>query len=149
MSAVRTPPRPPFEGKRGRCAMCGKEPPGRRRSWCSDECVRVWWLATSPAVALAELEALHGSVCWECGRSVDYLEVEHRRPLWSLTAEERRELRWWLPFNLQLLCAPCHKAKSRHEAVERAALRRLGVLGTIEPSSPNRATAPELELWPS
>lgn len=137
--------------------MCGLRPlPGRRRSWCSDECVRIWWLATDSNTALRELVALHGHRCWECGRSweptplqpydvlghvcrpprgapycmlLEYgppsprqvmLEVEHVRPLWALTDEQRLELRWWLPFNLQLLCTRCHKAKTRREAADRA-----------------------------
>lgn len=56
------------------------------------------------------------------------LEVDHIRPLWSLNAKERKQTRWWLPFNLQLLCAMCHKAKSKREAAERARLKREGAL---------------------
>lgn len=97
---------------------------------------------------------LHGSGCWECGETIGpgwtiwsgweprdveslylrdhgppepgpiVLHVDHIRPLWSLTDEERRELRWWLPFNLQLLCAACHAAKTAREARERAQVRR-------------------------
>lgn len=88
---------------------------------------------------------LHGPSCWECGETwlpgerpwwwrPDYhgppdprpvaLALDHVRPLWSLTESERAELRWWLPFNLQLLCGRCHGAKTRREAGERAALRR-------------------------
>lgn len=131
--------------------MCGVTPlPGRRRSWCSDECVDLWYVATSGVRALAHLVAIHGHGCWECGATEQpggipiwhswsddlplgayppepepvTLEVEHVRPLWSLTDVERTELRWWLPFNLQLLCSPCHKAKSRRETAERARRRR-------------------------
>lgn len=56
------------------------------------------------------------------------LEVDHVIPLWKvalisdLTLEQRR---WYFgPGNLQLLCGPCHKAKCRAEAAERAALKR-------------------------
>lgn len=148
---VRQPPRPPHERTEGACSMCGLTPlPGRRRSWCSDECVNLWYIATSGQVALKHLTDLHGWSCWSCGaaerpapvfewaRWSDVpaglyplapvpvrLEVEHVRPLWSLTAAERSELRWWLPFNLQLLCSTCHKAKSAEETRERARLRRL------------------------
>lgn len=52
------------------------------------------------------------------------LEVDHRRPLWSLTDDERDDLDWWLLGNLQLLCPDCHKAKTKREAADRAALRR-------------------------
>jgi hypothetical protein len=47
------------------------------------------------------------------------LELDHIRPLYSLNDEERLQLRWWLPFNLQLLCHWCHAAKSAREARER------------------------------
>lgn len=148
--SVRTPPRPPYERTPDACSLCGTPPPGRRRSWCSDQCVQTWWLATDAQTQLRHLVELHGQVCWGCGAREWYpprdyvvrkqwsmrhfigpigprpvkLEVEHRRPLWSLTPEERRELRWWLPFNLQLLCVSCHRAKTKREAGERAAGRR-------------------------
>lgn len=122
-AAKRQPPRPPHEGQPGRCALCGTSPlPPRRRSWCSDACVFTWTLATIPKAAKAHLLELHGCTCWSCGEATPAgeLELEHRRPLWSLTDHERTELRWWLPFNLQLLCVPCHRAKSAREAAERA-----------------------------
>lgn len=52
------------------------------------------------------------------------VEVDHVRPLWALDEHERTDPRWWLPFNLQLLCAPCHRAKTKREAAVRARLRR-------------------------
>lgn len=119
--------------------MCGTDQlPPRRRSWCSDECVNLWLLASDPQTATAQLLELHGSTCWACGTShreaEDWdgeqrllpvrLELEHVRPLWSLTDDERQQLRWWLPYNLQLLCEPCHRAKTSHEAGVRAAWRR-------------------------
>lgn len=79
------------------------------------------------------------------------LEVEHVRPLWSLTEEERTRLRWWLPFNLQLLCEACHRAKSRREAAARAAFRRTGVL-VLEPDTGPRSDVYEqhgLDLGPA
>ena len=84
----------------------------------------LWNIATSGQAAYHHLVELHGPACWGCGDTTHELEVEHVRPLWSLTDTERLELRWWLPYNLQLLCVPCHRAKSRREAGERAMLRR-------------------------
>lgn len=71
-----------------------------------------WWLSQ-------EL----GDVCWVCWSEPGW-EVDHVRPLWSLTDEERLELRWWLPFNLQLIGSRCHKAKTAREAALRAAWRQ-------------------------
>lgn len=109
---------------KGACNLCGTSPlPPRRRSWCSDECVLLSGIAHDAKVAMHHLTQLHGDRCWACDDHAT-LEVEHVRPLWSLTDDERQQLRWWLPYNLQLLCSTCHKAKSRHEAGLRAALAR-------------------------
>lgn len=52
------------------------------------------------------------------------LELEHEVPLWRvahLPDDERR--RYFGPDNLRLRCPDCHKAKSRREAAERAAMK--------------------------
>lgn len=149
--AVRKPPPPPFKGTKGVCSLCGAALTGRRTSWCSDACVELWFIATTPSNAHGQLVAIHGRGCWACGattrngerlddwRPVEErlvgppapwpveLEVDHIRPLWSLTDGERTELRWWLPFNLQLLCPECHKTKTKAEAALRAHLRATGL----------------------
>ncbi len=54
------------------------------------------------------------------------LEVDHRIPLWEiahLPDDERRA--YFGPENLWLLCPPCHKAKTRREAAQRARERRM------------------------
>lgn len=142
--AVRRPPDLLLPQRVGRCRLCAStnlEP--RRVYWCSQACVDLWTLATSSNAQRWQLVELHGHACWECGetwrpgvrhewtglvgppapRPVE-LAVDHVRPLWSLSDVERQQLRWWLPFNLQLLCTTCHAAKTRREAGERAALRR-------------------------
>jgi 5-methylcytosine-specific restriction endonuclease McrA len=101
----------------------------------------MWNLATLPLYQHQQLEYFHGPACWSCGVTAVWRpgrlppfpqrpgpplptqvphEVDHVRPLWSLTDAERLELRWWLPFNLQLLCVGCHKAKTKREARDRA-----------------------------
>jgi hypothetical protein len=121
---TRRPPRPPHERTVGACSMCGTtDLPPRRRSWCSDDCVDTWLWATMPKVATSHLLELHGDRCWACD-GPGPLELEHVRPLWSLTDAERQQLRWWLPYNLQLLCTGCHAAKTASEAAWRAALKR-------------------------
>lgn len=72
--------------------------------------------------------------CWECGARAHiddndrwispFLAVDHVVPLWNLTDAERLELKWWLPFNLQLLCRRCHRAKTKREAGRRAEIAR-------------------------
>lgn len=128
---VRQPPRLPYRAD-GTCRLCAGPVAKPRRTWCSDACVQVWAIATSADRARAELMAFYPG-CWECGaRSyldddllwVDVgLEVDHVVALWSLSDDERTELRWWLPFNLQLLCRRCHRAKTAIEADVRARIR--------------------------
>lgn len=93
--------------------------------------MQIWEWASTPAAATAHLIDLHGPACWGCGATDRDLELEHVRPLWSLTDDERLELRWWLPFNLQLLCVPCHKAKTAAEAAERASQRAAAASPTL------------------
>lgn len=135
MTSVRTPPRPPYQGLAGvvwqpdgslrrLCSMCGTAVTGRRRSWCGEDCVRLWWIAIDGGIAFHWLSLETGPVCWVCW-SEPAEEVDHVRPLWSLSAEERLELRWWLPFNLQLIGRACHRAKTRAEAADRAARLRV------------------------
>ena len=118
---LRTPPRPPFELRDG-CPMCGQKPESKRARW-HPLCVELWKLAAWPATQLAHLLKTHGRICWGCAARDRALELEHIRPLWSLNDQERLELKWWLPFNLQLLCRECHAAKTAREARERYALQ--------------------------
>jgi hypothetical protein len=125
---VRNPPRPPYGLVPGACALCGGPVRPPRRTWCSQDCVDTWNLATSPEMATQQLAALHGPACADCGgerEPEDYgVELDHRRPLWSLDEAERLELWWWLPGNLQLLGPRCHRAKTAREATARAYMRR-------------------------
>lgn len=79
--------------------------------------------ASSSGLMLRHLVGLHGWRCWHCGEESLALDVDHVRPLWSLSEEERGEPRWWLPFNVQLLCPSCHRAKTAREARWRAMAR--------------------------
>lgn len=83
----------------------------------------MWNLATSPRYAWSMLRK-EADCCWQCRARKVVLEVEHIRPLWSLTPSERLELKWWLPYNLQLLCRACHRAKTAAESRERFDLAR-------------------------
>lgn len=83
----------------------------------------MWHYVAFPQVAVGLLVQAHGQICWGCRARNRPLELEHVRPLWSLTPAERLELKWWLPFNLQLLCRECHRAKTAREARERYDLR--------------------------
>lgn len=131
---IRRPPPLPFRGKRGLvvvdgliverlCSLCGGPVPRGRFTWCGQECIDVWNTAALPTFARAQLVELHGDLCWGCWDETN-CEVDHVRPLWSLDDDERLQLRWWLPSNLQLLGHKCHTAKTSREATFRAVYRR-------------------------
>jgi 5-methylcytosine-specific restriction endonuclease McrA len=107
--------------------MCGEIAPGKR-GWWHPACVEMWHYIAFPQNAISLLVKAHGRICWECrkrGEGLIYpLELEHVKPLWSLSATERLEHKWWLPFNLQLLCRDCHALKTAREAKERAAIAK-------------------------
>lgn len=125
---VRLAPRPPYERVAGACSLCGDPVVAPRRSWCGPGCVDRWALATTPRLQRKALAAIFDG-CWECRRPRSdgiRLDVDHRRPLWSLTAKERLNLTWWELPNLQLLCSgpdSCHARKTAREAAERARRR--------------------------
>ena len=125
-SAVRRPPKP-FAGQPSRCFVCGRD---SRFATCGPDCESTWRLATDRRIQRAHLLALFGDTCWRCGDEPGSF-IDHVRPLWSLGAIERGELRWWLPSNLQLLGPACHRAKTAREARERAALRRPRPLASL------------------
>lgn len=57
---------------------------------------------------------------------VSALELDHRVPLWSVVALPPEERRWYFgPGNLWLLCPRHHKEKTRREAAQRAAEKRI------------------------
>lgn len=139
----RIPPPPPFLGQKGRCKLCGSPVPKGRRTLCSEACGDILAYARSQGWAAWALARDHGapehsyrgSRCFSCLRTAKEaeeanndrrfkaLELDHIRPLWTLNEDERRELKWWLPFNLQLLCHWCHVEKTSREARDRYALQ--------------------------
>lgn len=57
---------------------------------------------------------------------IDWLEVDHRTPLWEVAHLPDEERRWYFgPGNLWLLCGPHHKQKTIREAARRAEIKRL------------------------
>lgn len=143
--------RPPsLWAPQGQCKLCRSPRPQGSRDWCSDTCGEMARAMVQQANWRPHLVALMGHACWQCGERwspgrkvppwqlengqnmVVYppapapitLQVDHVVPLWRLTATQRLQPRWWLPYNLQLLCTTCHRTKTASEAAERAAHRK-------------------------
>lgn len=144
----RRSPLPRGEGRcaPGCCEWCGEPVTEKRRSWHPD-CVTAFQLHNWPQTQIKHVRQRDGAKCAICGERpqkwlrgreeywhdgarcsverVDWLDLDHRVPLWSvrhLPAAER--LTFYGPDNLWLLCGPCHKRKTAREAAERAQIRR-------------------------
>jgi 5-methylcytosine-specific restriction protein A len=151
MNLLRQPPRKPnLQIGQGLCVWCGGKLEGRRRSWCSDECVTEYRVANFAGDAVRAVRARDHGVCAGCGldtktvikwrQSGEYhfygqppdgpvtpvewhfteWHADHIVPLWSVDRSAPDAFRYWTLDNLQTLCAPCHKAKSKSEAAARA-----------------------------
>ncbi len=120
---------PLFPPRWGRCRRCGKKMEARltrdgrplmevtNRARCRYELkgcrsARKWFYD--------EVAVRDGDRCHDCGRG-GVLELDHEIPLWKvvyLPQRLRREL--FLPWNLRLCCAKCHRRKTDSEREERA-----------------------------
>jgi 5-methylcytosine-specific restriction endonuclease McrA len=60
-----------------------------------------------------------GGICAQCGDDGDF-ELDHIEPIWRAPDRARDDT------NLQILCTPCHKAKTARERSGLLAFRRKG-----------------------
>lgn len=93
--------------------QAGLDEASYRRRWKSiHPHVQAYFGAEHPFVEIAEE--------WDC-------EVDHTVALWKVThLPDEERLAFYLLGNLQLLAVPCHRAKTKREAAERAQARRAG-----------------------
>jgi len=121
----RRPPELPFgNAPAGLCRMCG-EPTipgknGRPRRWHA-RCLDLYLVASDPKCARIFLFRRDKGKCASCGKKADRLDdawhVDHVRRL----RDAPRDIRYWLPENIQILCIPCHVRKTTAE--QRASLK--------------------------
>lgn len=64
---------------RGRCRECGAKLEGRRRSWCSDECVELYMVRSHPSAARRAVLERDAGVCAECHLGTLVLEADLER----------------------------------------------------------------------
>lgn len=140
------------DAPRGTCRWCGElilTPEGKvyRKARWHKGCNADYWLHFDRPRQLALLSTLtkHCAVCnrllpqwtkdyegwspdgvyWRIVRKVQ-AEVDHIIPLWKTVGMNPINARKFFgPTNLQLLCSPCHKEKTKREATERAHIKRL------------------------
>lgn len=81
-----------------RCRECGKDVPGRRRTWCSDECVEHHLVCSSTQHARVRLIERDEGICEHCG--IDCLRIEAEAAVARAEAQvlagrdKRNILRW-------------------------------------------------------
>ena len=118
----------------GTCAWCGKGLFGRRRRWCSDECVRTWsenhrwgsarWRAIDRATGVfSEWGHPVRTYCDQCGRRClsgqSAPEVNHVDPRVGAGYDDGC---WNHQTNLQVLCHACHVIETARQRRERIVL---------------------------
>lgn len=137
------------------CRLCGEPCPGRRYSWCSDECVDAYLLVSDSAALRRATFARDKGICAVCGvdcaalqERLDAMGYEQRGEafvvlrengfnvptfrtdfcgsLWEAHhAEALDEGGSWELSNVQTLCSPHHKEKTAEQAGRRARQIRL------------------------
>ena len=149
MSAHRAPPKPIWyrDPGKGNCRWCGEPVTGRRQCWhnaCLIEYKKLFWPGVMRRLMF---ERAHGT-CQQCGKllssrcllekqrltteiSIDHRHIRSKRyhldhivPLVDYPPDPHDPYAAWRESNLQILCEDCHKAKTAHEANERAARKR-------------------------
>ncbi len=121
MSDHRKPPLPPwFERPRqGCCRWCNLPVYSGRACW-HEECLRIYSIAAmhNPVWHLLRIGqgGSYFAECAACGLASGWgdFELDHIVPL----CLRHDCISCWLPANLQLLCPPCHRAKTRRDLAE-------------------------------
>ena len=118
----------PFAKGKHPCRVCGKKPPGRRRTFCSPECVHEWKLETDEIYRRRQVYRRDRGVCASCGVDTKTVSLRAARARWNLPKSRRSK---WdcdhkVPLklggtnsmnNMQSLCYLCHKDKTLNEDV--------------------------------
>ena len=168
MSTKRYASAPPYrkdETGRPLCRWCGKPvPKGRRRTWCSQECVNEYLLRSNRCDHLVEQRdhgicAICGLDCLEVESALDDLRQKSDSPhmafrIFKMQLGLMNRVRCWdadhvVPVcrgggecgleNYRTLCCWCHRKETGRLAAERAAERRAAKLsGTGLTRTPNK-----------
>lgn len=138
-------PIPHSSAPRGECRWCGEKivvdgKQSRRLNW-HPECAKTYHLHAFMPVQRRFLSERQGGRCAACQMALPHWhvrfhareytaiyrsshalgEVDHVIPLWKVrTLDAAALVKYFGPDNLQMLCKPCHVAKTAREAGERA-----------------------------
>lgn len=110
------------------CPWCGKsarDAQNKRRVW-HPECAGTYNDLNDHKRHYRAILDRDGDKCRICGiKPIGGYEIDHHFPLWLIDREKPDYLKYFSPDNLQLVCIPCHKAKTSLEATQRAKIKRI------------------------
>ncbi len=88
-----------------------------RRNWHED-CATEYMLIYHSKEQRAHIRKRDGGKCNHCGKHAHRWDVDHIRPLVEQKGVKAEDLDWsyYSLDNLQTLCKPCHKKKTKSEA---------------------------------
>lgn len=103
----------------GKC-WCGREITDKRRNYCTEDHKWLWYKQVQSWYGLVDIVTRESKcVCNACGKTApDAAEIDHITPIADGGPPLDRN-------NLQLLCGPCHRAKTGREARARAIRKML------------------------
>ena len=116
----RKPPKPPhWNVKRGNCRYCGKKTATGRHHW-HDKCAAIWTVMNNTREARFAVRQRDKGRCARCKKKVERWDVDHRVPLMAAERDKWGRVPWswawlWRLGNLQTLCEPCHKEKTKED----------------------------------
>lgn len=115
----RQAPRPDtWDSPRGFCRFCGEAiiedgKQNNRKRW-HQECADQWVIMNQPSAARKHVFARESGICQICGNSsrlMSDFHVDHIKPLFLAEGD----LSYYGAENMQLLCRPCHKIKTKSD----------------------------------
>lgn len=92
------------------CRLCGGAVQGRRRTWCSDECVKNWKIASDHKFRRSCVYKRDKGKCAKCQQVTDDWQVDHIKPLIQCS---RADINAFLMGNLRTLCVKCHAGETK------------------------------------
>lgn len=82
-----------------RCRYCGNIVSGRRRTFCSDQCVHEYKIRSNYNYAREQVYLRDHSICAQCGLNTDLVKAEYEVKAKKLAESEGRPHRWKIVFD--------------------------------------------------
>lgn len=93
----------------GYCRLCGTKVSGRRKTWCSEQCILNWGIASNHRTRRRQVYLRDKGVCALCNKKTEDWQADHIKPLIECS---RGNIEAFLMGNLRTLCAKCHSGET-------------------------------------